>query len=185
MVNSRKDPLTAYTVTFYGSQEPRELERANSTHGADAPVVNSLIDLKSFMNGDFDFESAIDHACDVTGNSGALLMSEELPPPDSTSMIPTDEPYASDADAGENRPIAESYRWHVVQFAQMAEEERTRFDRYRSTWEIARGRIAELASRLGLNSEAMSILDNQLFFDSARDTRFVLDERARESANSV
>jgi hypothetical protein len=73
MVNNRKDPLTAYTLTLYGSQERQELERANSTHGADEPVVNSLIDLKSFMKGDFDFESAIDHACEVTGNSGALL----------------------------------------------------------------------------------------------------------------
>jgi hypothetical protein len=52
----------------------------------------------------------------------------------------------------------------------MAEEERMRFDPHHSTWEIARERIAELAMRLELNSEAMSILNNQWLFDSARDT---------------
>jgi hypothetical protein len=76
-------------------------------------------------------------------------------------MIPIDELHAADADPGENCPIAEPYRGYLIQFAQTVEEERMRFDPYRSTWEIARGRIAELADRSGLNSEAMSILYSQ------------------------
>jgi hypothetical protein len=94
-------------------------------------------------------------------NSGAFLISEELPQPDSMSTIPIDEPYAADADPDENLPIVESYRRYLVEFAQMTEEKPTRFDPYRSTWEIARGRIAEFTGMLGLNSEAMSILYNQ------------------------
>jgi hypothetical protein len=48
----------------------------------------------------------------------------------------------------------------LVQFAEMAEEERMRFDPYHPTWKIAPERIAELAMRLELNPEAMNILYN-------------------------
>jgi hypothetical protein len=88
MVNSGKDALAAYTLTLQGRQELRELERGYSTPGA---VANSLIDLKFFVKGDVDFDRAIDHACELAGNSGALLMSEESPEPDSASPIPIDE----------------------------------------------------------------------------------------------
>jgi hypothetical protein len=58
-----------------------------------------------------------------------------------------------------------------------------RFDSYYLTWEIARGRIAELTRGLGLNSGVMSIQYNRRPFDSPRNAHFMLDERAKESAN--
>jgi hypothetical protein len=67
----------------------------------------------------------------------------------------------------------------------MPEEERLEFNPYHSTWEIDRNRIAELARRLELNPEMMIILDDQWLFDPARNTRFVLDQSARELVNSL
>jgi hypothetical protein len=102
MVNNGEDALPAYTITLQGLQKRRELERRYSNHGEDGQVANSLIDLKSVIKGNFDFDSAIDQACELAGNSGAFLMSEELPQPDSRLTISTGDRYAADADPGEN-----------------------------------------------------------------------------------
>jgi hypothetical protein len=53
------------------------------------------------MKRDFDFDSAIDHTCELTGNPGAFLISDELAHPDSTSTIPTDNPCAAEAGSGQ------------------------------------------------------------------------------------
>jgi hypothetical protein len=45
-----------------------------------------------------------------------------------------------------------------------------RFNIYRLTREIGRGRIAELVSGLGLDFEAISALYDQRLFDPTRDT---------------
>jgi ribosomal protein S10 len=60
------------------------------------------------MKGNFDFDSAIDYACELAGNSEGFRISGELPLPDSTSTIPTDEPYSSHSDPDENWPMTES-----------------------------------------------------------------------------
>jgi hypothetical protein len=98
------------------------LEGGGSSHGADEPVANLLIDINSFVKRGFDFDSAIDHACELVGNPGAFLISEELTQRDPTSTIPTEDPYTLAADAGTNWPIAESYQGYLVQFARMRGE---------------------------------------------------------------
>jgi hypothetical protein len=92
MVNNGKATPAAYILTLEGQQELREFEKGCSTYGADGPGGNSLIDLRFFMKGDFNYDSEIDHACKLVGNSGAFPISEELPQPDSMSMIPTNGP---------------------------------------------------------------------------------------------
>jgi hypothetical protein len=101
--------------------------------------VNSLFEVKLFITQDFDFDSAIRHTCRLAGNSGAFLISEELPTPGLTSGIPGDEPHAADAGLTERWPITELDRGHLVPFAQIAVEERMKFDPYRSTREISHG----------------------------------------------
>jgi hypothetical protein len=74
IINNCDDALAADTLTLQGRQKLRKLEKGYGTHGADAPVANWLIDLKPFMKRDFDFDSAIDHACELVWNSGAFLI---------------------------------------------------------------------------------------------------------------
>jgi hypothetical protein len=59
MANNHEGALAAHTLTLH---RLRELESGYSTHGADERVANSLIDLRFFMKGNFDFDSGIDHA---------------------------------------------------------------------------------------------------------------------------
>jgi hypothetical protein len=184
MVNNREDVLAAYTLTLQGREELRQIERGYSTQGADEPVANAVIDLKSFMKGNGDFDSGLGHACELVRCSVAFLISESLSQSVSTFLVLTDEPYAADADSGEDWPIADSDGEYLVQFAEMVEEERIKLDPYHSACKIARERIAELALRLELNPEAMSLLYNQWLFDSTRDTQFVLGQGVTGSVNS-
>jgi hypothetical protein len=92
-------------------------------HGVAELAADSLIDLKPFTKGEFDFDFAIDRTCKLAGNSGAFLISEEFPQSHSTSTIPTDDPCAADAGPDENWIISESDRVRLVRFAQMEQDE--------------------------------------------------------------
>jgi hypothetical protein len=135
------------------------------------------------MKGAVDFDSAIDHACELVRCSVGFLISDDFPESTSTSPLLTDRPYTADAEPDEDSSIADLYRKLLVHFNEIPEEERLGFDPYHSTWEISRNRIAELARRLELSPDAMIILYNQWFFEPARDTQFVLDQSARESVS--
>jgi hypothetical protein len=148
MVNSCQGALAAYTLTLQGRQELEKMERGHSTERADEPVANAVIDLTSFMKGDIDCHSALDHACELVRCSVAFLISEDESQSVSTFPVLTNEPYAADANPGEDWPIADSNREFSVQFAEMAEVERMRLDPHHSTCKIACERIAELALRL-------------------------------------
>jgi hypothetical protein len=110
MVNHGRDALVAYTLTLQEWQQLREMERRYTTHVAGEPVASSLIDLMSLMNAYFGFDSAIDHTCERAGNSGAFLISEELPQPELTSTIPTDESSAADLTRVENGQLQGSIK---------------------------------------------------------------------------
>jgi hypothetical protein len=107
-VNSREEISEVYALALQGRQKLRELERRYRTHGAIASLGNSLIDLMSFMTEDFDFNSAIDHECELAGNSGVFLISEKSSLSDSISAIPIDEPCATDAEVREQGQLQSS-----------------------------------------------------------------------------
>jgi hypothetical protein len=90
MVNNGEDAIAAYTLTRQGREELREMERGYSTQGADEPMPNALIDLKSLMKGAVDFDSAIDRACELVRCLVAFLISDDFPESTSTAPVPTD-----------------------------------------------------------------------------------------------
>jgi hypothetical protein len=93
MVNNGEAAIAADTRTLQGRQELLEMERGYSTHGAGEPMPNALIDLKLFMKGAVDFNSAIGRACESVRCSVAFLISDDFPESTSTASVLTDQPY--------------------------------------------------------------------------------------------
>lgn len=185
MANNREEALAAYSLTLQGRQEIRELEKGYSTRDANEPTPDPCVELKSFMRGASDFDSAIQSAVAMGENSDPFLVADEASALDLTARISSDDSGRVDGNDDERASGTPAYATYLVQFAEMPDGERMAFDPYRRVYEMAHARIGDLAARLGSNPEETLTLFDSWLFDSAQENRFVLDPSARESVNSM
>jgi hypothetical protein len=146
-------------------------------------VPNPGPEVKSFMKGSRDFETAIQTAFHMGENSDPVPVMDEIISPDPLVRISQDDANCTAPNDRPNGPVAQSYAAHLTRFTEMSEEERMAFDPYRPVYEVAQARIGDLSIRLGLDPTETLSSHNHWLFDSAEKTTFVLDQSARESAN--
>jgi hypothetical protein len=120
----RLDPNIART------EELRELERGSNTCGADEPVTNSLIGMKSSRKGSFDFDSAGDHACKRLGIQKRFWSQNNCYSPTQRQRFRLMS-YMQGTLTHMKIGQLQSCRDYWVHFAQMTEEERMRFNHSR------------------------------------------------------